>query len=63
MLIDLGEEEIAEWLEQDEASDIDDAERAPYEDVDALNQGIPNGSAKDLRRTRLMHYFEEHHYF
>ena len=60
MLIELGEEEKAEWLQQDDTSDTDDAERAP---CDALNQGIPNGSAKELRRTRIMHYFEEHYYF
>ena len=65
MLIELGEEEKGDWLDflEDDMSDIDDAERAPYKEGDVLNQGIPQGSAKDLRRTRLIHYFEEHHYF
>ena len=63
LLIELGEEEKEEWLDLREFSDLDEAERAPYEDGDVLNQGFPNGAPKDLRRTRLMHYFEEHHYF
>ena len=63
MLIELGEEEKDDWINLEEFSDLDDAARAPYEEGDVLNQGIPIGSAKDLRRTRLMHYFEEHHYF
>ena len=63
MLIEFGEEEREDWIDLDDFSDIDDAERAPYEEGDALNSGIPFGSPKDLRRTRLMHYFEEHHYF
>ena len=63
MLIELGEEEHDDWLNLDEFSDLDEAERAPYEEGDVLNQGIPEGAPKDVRRTRLMHYFEEHHYF
>ena len=63
MLIDIGEEDKEDWLDLDDFSDIDEAERAPYEEGDALNSGIPFGAPKDLRRTRLMHYFEEHHYF
>ena len=63
MLVEIGEEEKEDWMDITDFSDIDDAERAPYEEGDALNEGIPIGSAKDLRRTILMHYFEEHHYF
>ena len=43
--------------------EFDPIERAPYEEGGVLNQGIPEGAPKDVRRTRLMHYFEEHHYF
>jgi hypothetical protein len=49
--------------DEDDFSSFDDAERAPYEEGDALNQGIPGSAPKDERRTRLMFYFEEHHYF
>lgn len=63
MLIEFGEEERNEWLEEDDCSEIDDAERAPYEDGDALNVAIPDGAPKDERRKRLMYYFEEHFYF
>jgi DDE superfamily endonuclease len=63
ILIEIGEEEKAEWIDYDEFSDLDDAERAPYQEGDALNQAIPNQAPKDERRTRLMYYFEEHQYF
>jgi DDE superfamily endonuclease len=38
LLIDIGEEEKKEWIDHDDFSDLDDAERAPYEEGDALNQ-------------------------
>jgi DDE superfamily endonuclease len=63
MLVELGEETKKEWINRDDFSDLDDAERAPYEEGDSLNQAIPNGASKDERRRRLMYYFEEHHYF
>lgn len=63
ILIELGEEEREDWIDHDDFSDLDDAERAPYQEGDALNQAIPLGAPKDERRTRLMYYFEEHHYF
>jgi hypothetical protein len=63
MLIEFGEEDKEDWMDLDDFSDMDDAERAPYEEGDALNQAIPAGAPKDERRTRLMYYFEEHHYF
>jgi DDE superfamily endonuclease len=63
LLIELGEEEKKEWIDYEDFSDLDDAERAPYEEGDALNQAIPAAAPKDERRTRLMYYFEEHHYF
>jgi hypothetical protein len=62
ILIELGEEEKAEWIDYDDFSDLDDAERAPYAEGDALNEAIPMAAPKDERRTRLMHYFEEHYY-
>jgi DDE superfamily endonuclease len=62
-LVEIGEEERKEWIDEDDFSDLDDAERAPYAPGDILNQGVPDGAPKDERRTRLMHYFEEHHYF
>jgi hypothetical protein len=63
LLIDLGEAAKKEWIDDDEFSAMDDAERAPHEDNDPLNQAIPDGAPKDERRTRLMYYFEEHFYF
>jgi DDE superfamily endonuclease len=63
MLIELREEEVDDWVDWDDFSDIDEAVRAPYEEGDVLNQAIPAGAPKDERRTRLMYYFEEHHYF
>ena len=62
-LLDFGEEEREDWIDLDDFSDMDDADRAPYEEGDALNEAIPAGAPKDERRTRLMYYFEEHHYF
>jgi DDE superfamily endonuclease len=63
LLINLGEEERLEWIDHDDFSDLDDAERAPYEPGDALNAAMPVGAPKDERRTRLMYYLEEHQYF
>eukprot|EP00980_Cylindrotheca_fusiformis_P018137 scaffold5849_cov75-Cylindrotheca_fusiformis.AAC.2 len=63
VLIDFGEEEKDDWIDDDDCSDIDDADRAPYEEGDALNTAIPDGAPKDARRTRLMYYMEEHRYF
>ena len=64
MLIEIGELEKKDWIDDDDCSDIDDADRAPpLSPADVLNQGIQAGSAKDERRTRLMYYFEEHFYF
>jgi hypothetical protein len=37
MLIPFGEEEREEWINHDDFSDLDDAERAPYKEGDALN--------------------------
>jgi hypothetical protein len=63
LLIELGEKDKKDWIDEDDFSSFDDAERAPYEEGDALNQGILGSAPKDERRTRLMFYFEEHHYF
>ena len=59
MLIDWGEEEDPTWIDYDDFSDMDDAMRAPYQDGDDLNQGVPSWMAKDTRRQRLLAYFKE----
>lgn len=64
MLLDIRDMEKEDWIDRDDFSDIDDADRAPVlSALDVLNQGIPTGAPKDERRRRLMHYFEEHFYF
>lgn len=63
ILLGIGEEGRDDCIDLDDFSNLDDAERAPYEEGEALNQAIPAGAPKDERRTRLMYYFEEHHYF
>jgi DDE superfamily endonuclease len=60
MLIEWGEEEEEAWIDFDDFSDLDDAMRAPYEEGDELNAGIPDFMAKDTRRRRLLNYFKEH---
>ena len=63
ILVEWGEEERKEWLEEDtDPIDLDDPLNSPYVDGDALNAALPDGAPKDERRTRLMYYFEEHHY-
>jgi DDE superfamily endonuclease len=59
MLICFGEEEREEWIDLDDFSDMDAAERAPYEDNDELNIRIPDGAPKDAKRSRLLNYFKE----
>jgi DDE superfamily endonuclease len=59
MLIDFGEDNIDAWIDYDDFSDMDDAQRAPYEDGDDLNRSVPAWMPKDTRRTRLLHYFKE----
>ena len=54
------EKEKAEWEAKIAA---EEAKKIPYEEDDLLNTSIPRGAAKDERRTRLMHYFEENQYF
>jgi hypothetical protein len=63
ILIEIVEEERKEWIDDDDFSDFDDAERGPYEPGDILNQLVPDGAPKDERRTRLLYYFEENCYF
>ena len=58
ILVSFAEEEVDEWIDFDDFSDIDDPERAPYQDMDPLNVSIPMGAAKDERRRRLKDYFE-----
>jgi DDE superfamily endonuclease len=60
MLMDFGEENVEAWIDFDDFSDLDDAQRAPYEDGDELNVAVPTWMPKDTtRRTRLLHYFKE----
>jgi DDE superfamily endonuclease len=64
MLIEIGEKEKQEWIDEDNFLAIDDERRVPpLSPLDVLNQGIAQGSSKDERRKRLMLYFEEHFYF
>jgi DDE superfamily endonuclease len=63
LLIAEGEEERQEWIDEDDFSDFDDAERAPQTPGDALFEPIPDGARNDEKRLRLMHYFEEHYIF
>lgn len=64
MLIEIKEAEKKEWIDEDDFSDIDDADRAPVlSPTDVMNVSIPAGAPKDERRQRLMYYFEEHIYF
>jgi len=63
MLIELGEEDNEDWINEDDFSAMDDAERAPHLPDDALNGAIPDGASKDERRSRLTFNFEEHFYF
>jgi hypothetical protein len=64
MLIEIKELEKREWIDEDDASNIDNPDRAPtLSPTDIINQGIHGQSPKDERRTRLMHYFEENIYF
>jgi hypothetical protein len=58
MLIEVGKVEKKEWIDEDDFSDIDDAERAPIlSPMGVLNIGVGLGAAKDERRRRLMYYF------
>ena len=64
ILIEVGELEKNDWIDHDDFSEIDDADRAPIlEAGDVLNQGVHAGAAKDERRKRLMYFFEETAYF
>ena len=64
ILVEVGELEKNDWIDHDDFSDIDDADRASVLSAsDVLNQGIHPGAPKDERRTRLMYYFEESTYF
>jgi hypothetical protein len=64
ILVEWGKEERKEWLEEEDTDpiDLDDPLNSPYLDGDALNTALPDSAPKDERRTRLMYYFEEHHY-
>jgi hypothetical protein len=64
MLIEIGEMNKREWIDEDEFSAIDDDERVPsLSPTDILNQGVADEAVEDEQRQRLMHYFEEHYYF
>ena len=57
LLISCNDEVDLDWLDDEEASDVDDEVRAPTFG-DMLYRPIPKGSTKDERRTRLQRYFE-----
>ena len=42
-----------EWLDDDDASAVDDYQRLPADDE--LNQPVPQGTPGDFRRTQLLH--------
>jgi hypothetical protein len=63
MLITFGESEIEDWIDFDDFSDLDEFERAPYEEGDELNSGIPPWAPRDTRRTQLLNYFKEFLFF
>lgn len=59
LLLEFGEEDKDEWIDYDDFSDMDDAERAPYEDTSPLNRAVRTGARKDERRRQVLHYFED----
>jgi hypothetical protein len=59
MLIDFREEEREDMMHRDDISEIDDAMRAPYEEDDVLNRGVPSWAPKDRRRQQLLNYLKE----
>jgi DDE superfamily endonuclease len=64
MLIEIREHDKEDWIDEDDFSDMDDADRAPVlSPTDVLNMGIQQGAPKDERRRWLMYFFEEHFYF
>jgi hypothetical protein len=55
MLIEFGEEEKDDWIDEDDISDIDEY----YDSDDEINRAVPLGAYKDERRRRLVRYFED----
>jgi hypothetical protein len=62
MLIAFGEEEKEDWIDYDDFSDLDEAERAPFQEHDELNTAVPDWAPSDTRRTRLLNYFREYYF-
>ena len=60
ILIEFGEEEREDWIDFDDFSDLDVAERAPYQDDDELNKAVPDWAPKNTRRKQLLQYFKEY---
>ena len=60
MLVEFGEEEQEDWIDFDDFSDMDEAERAPYNEDDELNEAIPEWAPKDTRRKQILQYFKEY---
>ncbi|KAG7343879.1 DDE superfamily endonuclease [Nitzschia inconspicua] len=61
MLIEFGEEEQEDWINFDEFSDIDEADKAPFVDFeidDELIKGRPKWKPKRTRRWELLQYFK-----
>jgi len=59
LLIELNEKEDPDWIDLEEFSDIDDAERAPYDAESDLNKAVGRDDPKDERRKQVLHYFQE----
>ena len=60
IMIAYGEKDREDWIDFDDFSDIDDANRAPYQEDDVLNMGVPAWAPKDTRRQQLLNYFKEY---
>jgi hypothetical protein len=58
MLIEFGEEDQIDWIDEDDFSDI--GMSAPYKDGDELNMALPSYAPKDTRRKQLLQYFKQH---
>lgn len=60
MLIEFREEEVKEWIDYSDFSDLDDHTRAVYEEQNhELSRGLSAAAPKDERRRRLMRFFME----
>jgi hypothetical protein len=54
ILVEFGEEEQEDWIDFDDFSDMDEAERAPCNEDDELNEAVPEWAPKDTRRNQIL---------